>query len=160
MTVENQKVITINYTLKNAEGEIIDQSNDGSFCYLHGAQNIIPGLENALTGKAKDEKINIVIPPEEAYGEYNAAITQIVDRAMFGDQELEVGMQFQAQGEDGGMILITISAIDGDNITIDGNHPLAGVTLHYDVHVVDVRDATEEELSHGHVHSHGHSCEH
>lgn len=160
MTVENQKVITINYTLKNADGEIIDQSNDGSFCYLHGAQNIIPGLENALTGKTKDEKINIVIPPEEAYGEYNSAITQIVDRAMFGDEELEVGMQFQAQGEDGGLILITISAIDGDNITIDGNHPLAGVTLHYDVHVVDVRDATEEELSHGHVHSHGHSCEH
>ena len=160
MTIENQKVVTINYTLKDDDGKIIDASNDGSFCYLHGASNIIPGLENALTGKTKDDKFNIVIEPEDAYGEYNAAVTQVVERAMFGDQDLEVGMQFHAQSEDGGLIMITISKIDGDDITIDGNHPLAGVRLHYEVHVADIRDATEDELSHGHVHQHGHSCNH
>ena len=163
MTIENQKAVTINYTLKDDQGEIIDQSSDGSFCYLHGADNIIPGLENALTGKSKDEKFNLVIKPEDAYGEYNSAFTQVVEKSMFeqdqGD-ELQVGMQFNAQGEDGGMVMITISAIDGDKVTIDGNHPLAGITLHYDVHVVDVRDATEEELSHGHIHQHGDSCSH
>ncbi|MCW9012622.1 MAG: peptidylprolyl isomerase [Gammaproteobacteria bacterium] len=160
MTIENQKVVTINYTLKDDEGKLIDASNDGSFCYLHGASNIIPGLEDALTGKTKDDKFNIVIDPKDAYGEYNSAITQVVDRAMFGEEEVAVGQQFHAQAEDGGMVMITISKVDGDDITIDGNHPLAGVTLHYEVHVADIRDATEEELSHGHVHSHGHSCEH
>jgi FKBP-type peptidyl-prolyl cis-trans isomerase SlyD len=163
MTIQNQKAVTINYTLKDDQGEIIDQSNDGSFCYLHGADNIIPGLENALTGKSKDEKLDLVIKPEDAYGEYNAAFSQVVEKSMFEQdqsEELQVGMQFHAQGEDGGMVMITISAIDGDKVTIDGNHPLAGITLHYDVHIVDVRDATEEELSHGHIHQHGESCNH
>ncbi|MDH5484608.1 MAG: peptidylprolyl isomerase [Gammaproteobacteria bacterium] len=160
MTVENNKVITINYTLTNDQGEIIDESNDGSFCYIHGADNIIPGLEKELHGKAKGDKLKLVIQPEDAYGEYNAAITQVVERAMFGDEEVEVGMQFHAEADEGGMVMITISEINGDQITIDGNHPLAGVTLHYDVDVHDIRDATEEELSHGHVHVHGHSCSH
>lgn len=163
MTIQNQKAVTINYTLKDDEGEILDQSHDGSFCYLHGANNIIPGLENALTGKNKDDQFQIVIKPEEAYGEYNPAFTQVVERSMFDEAQagdIQVGMQFHSQTEDGAMIMITISKIDGDNITIDGNHPLAGITLHYEVQVVDVRDATEEEINHGHIHQHGHSCSH
>ena len=160
MTVANNKVVTINYTLKNDQGVTIDESNDGSFSYIHGAENIIPGLESELTGKSKGDKFNLVIQPEDAYGTYNAAITQVVDRAMFGDEEIEVGMQFHAEAEEGQMIMITIAEINGDQVTIDGNHPLAGVTLHYDVDVIDIRDATEDELSHGHVHSHGHSCSH
>lgn len=160
MTVEDNKVITINYTLTNDQGETIDESNDGSFCYLHGADNIIPGLEKELSGRAKGDKFKLVIQPEDAYGEYNTAITQVVERAMFGDEAVEVGMQFHAEADEGGMVMITISEINGDQITIDGNHPLAGVTLHYDVNVCDIRDATEEELSHGHVHSHDHSCSH
>lgn len=163
MKIENNKAITLNYTLKDDKDTIIDESNNASFIYLHGANNIIPGLENALTGRVKDDKFNLVIQPEDAYGEYNPKITQVVDRAMFDTEqagELQVGMQFQSQAEDGAMMIITISEINGDQITIDGNHPLAGTTLHYDVHVVDVRDATEEELSHGHIHAHGESCGH
>ena len=161
MTIQNEKVVTIDYVLKDDQGVLIDQSQDGSFCYLHGANNIIPGMEDALTGKTKGDEFNLVIEPKDAYGEYNAAITQVVDRSMFDtDEEITVGMQFHAQNEQGQMVVISISKIDGDQITIDGNHPLAGVTLHYDIKVVDVRDATDEEISHGHVHTHGSSCEH
>lgn len=163
MTIQNQKAVTLNYTLKNDENKIIDQSNDASFCYLHGYNNIIPGLENSLTGKNKDEKFDLVIKPEDAYGEYKSSMTQEVDKSMFDQEQtgdITVGMQFHSQSEDGAMITITVREINGDKITIDGNHPLAGITLHYNVHVVDVRDATKEEISHGHIHQHGHSCSH
>ena len=163
MKIENNKAITLNYTLKDDKGETIDESNNSSFIYLHGANNIIPGLEESLTGRVKDDKFDLVIKPENAYGEYNPKFTQTVDRGMFDTAEagdLEVGMQFQSQSEDGAMMVITISEISGDQVTIDGNHPLAGITLHYNVHIAEVRDATEEEISHGHIHSHGESCGH
>lgn len=161
MNIQDNKVITINYVLKDEKGELIDESRDGSFCYLHGAQNIIPGMETALTGKTKGDEFKLVIEPAEAYGEYNPGMTQVVDRTMFSpDENIEAGMQFQAQDEHGHLMIITVSNVEGDQITIDGNHPLAGVTLHYDIEVVDVRDATEEELSHGHVHAHGSACSH
>ena len=163
MKIENNKAITLNYTLKNDQGETIDESNNASFIYLHGCNNIIPGLEDALTGRSKEDKFDLTIKPEDAYGEYNPKITQVVERSMFDtaqSDELEVGMQFQSQTEEGAMVMITISEINGDNITIDGNNPLAGITLHYNVHVIDIRDATEEEVSHGHIHAHGESCGH
>jgi len=163
MTIAINKAVTLNYTLKDDQGEMLDQSNDASFIYLHGANNIIPGLEDALTGRVKDDKFDLVIKPEDAYGEHNPEFTQVVDRSMFDQAQagdLEAGMQFQSQAEDGAMMIITISEVNGDKITIDGNHPLAGITLHYDVHVVDVRDATEEEITHGHIHAHGESCGH
>ena len=159
MKITADKVITLNYILKDDEGVVIDQSSDASFAYLHGHNNIIPGLENALTDKEKGDSFNLVIEPKDAYGEYNAAITQVIPRESFGDAELEVGMQFHAESDVGQPVLITISEINGDDITIDGNPPLAGVTLHYDVDIMDVRDATAEELSHGHVHSAG-GCGH
>jgi len=161
MLIDNNKVITINYTLKDDTGKLIDESNDGSFCYLHGADNIIPGMEQALHGKTKDDQLELSLKPEEAYGEYVEALTQVVDRAMFDvDDTIEAGMQFHAQSENGQTIMITVTQVDGDNITIDGNHPLAGETLHYDITVIDIRDATEEEISHGHVHTPGHDHEH
>lgn len=161
MLIDNNKVITINYTLKNDDGNLIDESNDGSFCYLHGADNIIPGMEQALHGKSKDDQLQLSLKPEQAYGEYIEALTQVVDRAMFDvNDTIEAGMQFQAQSENGQIIMITVTEVDGDNVTIDGNHPLAGETLHYDITVIDVRDATEEEISHGHVHMPGHSHDH
>lgn len=161
MLIDNNKVITINYTLKDDDGKLIDESNDGSFCYLHGADNIIPGMEQALHGKSKDDQLQLSLTPEEAYGEYVEALTQVVDRAMFDvNDTIEAGMQFQAQSENGQMIMITVTNVDGDNVTIDGNHPLAGETLHYDITVIDVRDATEEEISHGHVHMPGHHHDH
>lgn len=160
MKITSDKVITINYILKDDQGVVIDQSSDASFAYLHGHQNIIPGLENALEEKEKGDSFSLVIEPKDAYGEYNPQITQVIPRSAFGDVELEVGMQFHAESDVGQPVLITISEINGDDITIDGNPPLAGVTLHYDVDVMDVRDATAEELSHGHVHAHGEGCGH
>jgi len=159
MKITADKVITINYILKDDEGVVIDQSSDASFAYLHGHSNIIPGLENALTDKEIGDSFSLVIEPKDAYGEYNPAITQVIPRESFGDAEVEVGMQFHAESDVGQPVLITISEINGDDITIDGNPPLAGVTLHYDVDIMEIRDATAEELSHGHVHAAG-GCGH
>ncbi|VAW67914.1 FKBP-type peptidyl-prolyl cis-trans isomerase SlyD [hydrothermal vent metagenome] len=160
MNITADKAITINYTLKDNDGKLIDESNDASFIYLHGHGNIIPGLEAALDNKTKGDTFSLVLEPKDAYGEYNEAITQTISRAAFGDETIEVGMQFHAEGDDGQPVMITISEVNGDDITIDGNPPLAGVTLNYEVEVMDVRDATEEELSHGHIHAHGESCGH
>ena len=160
MNITSNKVITINYILKDQEGELIDKSEDSSFVYLHGHNNIIPGLEAALENRSKGDSFSLVLEPKDAYGEYNPEITQTIPRDAFGGAELEVGMQFHAESDSGHPVLITISEINGDDITIDGNPPLAGVTLHYDVEVMDIRDATDEELSHGHIHAHGESCGH
>lgn len=160
MNIIADKAITINYTLKDDEGKLIDESNDSKFIYLHGHSNIIPGLEAALDNKTKGDTFDLVLEPKDAYGEYNPAITQTIKRSAFGEEAIEAGMQFHAEGDDGNPVLITISEINGDDVTIDGNPPLAGVTLNYAVEVMDVRDATEEELSHGHIHSHGESCGH
>lgn len=162
MTIQAQKVITINYTLRDQAGAVIDQSQDGSFCYLHGANNIIPGLEKALDGRKQGEEFKVTLPPAEAYGEYNPSLTQIVERDMFenGD-EIAVGMQFHAQSDDGHFISITVTEVNGDKVTVDGNPPLAGATLFYDVNVIDIRDASDEEIQHGHVHgAHGHHHDH
>ncbi|VAW65181.1 FKBP-type peptidyl-prolyl cis-trans isomerase SlyD [hydrothermal vent metagenome] len=160
MIITTDKATTINYTLNDSDGKLIDESKDSSFIYLHGHGNIIPGLESALEGKSAGEIFNLIIEPADAYGEYNPAITQTVPRQAFGGEAIEVGMQFNAESDDDHPVLITISEISGDEITIDGNPPLAGVTLHYAVEVMDVRDATEKELSHGHIHAHGESCGH
>lgn len=158
MQIENNRVVSIAYTLKDNDDNVIDQSSDGSFCYLHGASNIIPGLEDALTGKMAGDELSVSIPPEEAYGVRDAAREQEVPRSAFPpEQEIEVGMQFHAQGPEGQAIMVTISKVEDDTITVDGNHPLASVHLNFDVKVMDIRDASPEELEHGHVHGpHGH----
>lgn len=126
--------------------------------YLHGKGNIIAGLEEALVGKAAGDKFNVTIAPQDAYGEFMDNMTQTVDKSMFaGIDELEVGMQFHADVNHGSGI-VTIVAIEDDQVTLDGNHPLAGETLIFDVEVLDVRDATADELAHGHVHGAG--CHH
>ncbi len=153
MQIEDKKIVVMNYTLTTDDGEVLDQSSDGSFAYLHGADNIIAGLENALTGKVVGDTLNVKVLPDEGYGERNDEMLQVVGKEMFeSDDELEVGSQFHAEGPDGQPIMITVAAIEGDNITIDGNHPLAGVNLNFDVSIIDIRDASEEEISHGHVH--------
>jgi len=159
MQIADKKVVSIHYTLTNGEGEVIDSSRDAEpLVYLHGAQNIIPGLEAALVGKAVGDELEVSIEPADAYGEYNAEMTQVVPREMFeGVDELEAGMEFQAETAQGVQV-IRIAAVDGDEITIDGNHPLAGVQLHFAVNVTEVREATEDELTHGHVHGAG--CDH
>ena len=156
MTIAENKVVTLHYTLTDNEGTVIDKSDDGSFLYLHGASNIIPGLENALTGKKSGEELKVTVEPEEAYGVRDDARLESVPREMFPeDTEIETGMQFHAEGPEGQMITVSVVEVSDDTVTIDGNHPLAGVQLNFDVKVVDIRDASAEELEHGHVHGPG-----
>ena len=156
MQLTKDKVATLNYTLKDKDNNVIDQSTDASFTYLHGAKNIIPGLENALEGKQAGDELNVVIEPEDAYGERSLEQIQRVPRNMFPPEaDIKEGMQFQAQSPNGAPLIVTVTAIDGDEVVVDGNHPMAGMQLHFDVELVDVRDATEEELEHGHVHGPG-----
>jgi FKBP-type peptidyl-prolyl cis-trans isomerase SlyD len=156
MQIEKHRVVTLAYTLKDNDDRVIDQSDDGSFCYLHGASNIIPGLENALTGKVAGDELSVSIPPEEGYGVHDVEKTQAVPREMFpAEEEIVPGMQFHAQGPDGHQLVVTVVKVDDNRVTVDGNHPLAGVQLNFDVKVLEVRDATGEEITHGHVHGPG-----
>ncbi len=156
MQIAKNRVVSIHYTLKNDAGSVIDSSAGGDpLVYLHGAQNIIPGLERALEGKVADDTLAVSIEAADAYGEYNKALTQVVPSNMFeGVDKLEPGMEFQAQTEQGVQV-IRIAEVNGDEITIDGNHPLAGERLHFDVTVDAVREASAEELEHGHIHTEG-----
>ncbi|WP_286784605.1 MULTISPECIES: peptidylprolyl isomerase [Pseudomonas] len=157
MLIAANKAVSIDYTLTNDAGEVIDSSAGGApLAYLQGAGNIIVGLEKALEGKKIGDQVKVAIEPEDAYGEYSAELVTTLSRAMFeGVDELEVGMQFHASGPDGGMQIVTIRDLDGDDVTVDGNHPLAGQRLNFDVTVVDVRDASAEEIAHGHIHGEG-----
>ena len=156
MTIAENKVVTLHYTLTDDAGTVIDKSDDGSFLYLHGASNIIPGLENALTGKSSGDELKVTVSPEEGYGERDDARKEEVPREMFpADTDIEPGMQFHAEGPEGQMITVTVAEVSDDTVTVDGNHPLAGVQLNFDVKVVEVRDASAEELEHGHVHGPG-----
>lgn len=157
MLIAANKAVAIDYTLTNDAGEVIDSSAGAApLVYLHGAGNIIAGLEKALVGKQAGDEITAVVEPEEAYGEYSAELVTTLSRAMFeGVEELEVGMQFHASGPGGGMQIVTIRDIDGDDVTVDGNHPLAGQRLSFQVKVVSVRDASAEEVAHGHIHGEG-----
>jgi len=156
MQIEDKKVVALHYTLTDNDGAVIDKSDDGSFAYLHGAMNIIPGLEKALTGKAAGDELNVSVSPEEGYGERDETMLQEVPKSMFeADNNIEVGNQFHAQGPDGEMLAVTVMEVNDENVVVDGNHPLAGIELNFDVKVKKVRDASEEELEHGHVHGPG-----
>ena len=153
MSITEKKVVTINYTLKDDDGNVIDSAQDGSFAYLHGADNIIPGLEQALEGKTEGESLSVSVEPANGYGERNDSMSQVVSKEMFeGDEEISVGMQFHAEAPDGQPVVVTVTHLDGDNVTVDGNHPLAGVNLNFEVDIVTIRDASDEEMEHGHVH--------
>lgn len=147
-------VVSMHYKLTDATGQLLD-SSEGSdpLNYLHGSGNIIPGLERALVGKVEGDSLQVQVEPGDAYGESNPELVQVVDRAAFqGVESVEVGMAFEARGPDGAAQRIVVAAIDGDQITVDANHPLAGQQLNFDVEVVGVREATAEEIEHGHVH--------
>ncbi|EED35455.1 fkbp-type peptidyl-prolyl cis-trans isomerase ilpa [Luminiphilus syltensis NOR5-1B] len=156
MQVGSNKVISLDYTLRNDAGDVIDQSApDAPLSYLHGHNNLIPGLEAALEDKAQGDQVEAIIPPEEAYGAYNEQLIQDVPREMFqGIEHIEPGMQFQTQTAQGPQ-LVTVKEANDDSVKIDGNHVLAGETLHFDVTIKDVREASAEELEHGHVHGPG-----
>ncbi len=159
MQISQNKVAVITYTLTDTEGTIIDKATVAEpFSLIQGTGNIIPGLEAALEGKKAGDKINTTIDPNDAYGERNDSLTQVLSKEMFsGVDTIEAGMQFHTQTEQG-LSVVTVTDIAEKEVTVDANHPLAGVTLNFEVDIIKVRDATEDELEHGHVHGVG--CNH
>ena len=158
MAIDTDSVVSIHYTLKDDTGTVLDRSEAGEpLAYLHGHGNLIPGLEQELTGKNSGDELTVTVPAAQGYGEYDERLVQSVPRrSLRGIKEVKVGMRLHAQSAEGTQAL-TVTKILGDMVTRDGNHPLAGKSLHFDVRIEEVRAATEEELSHGHVHGpHGH----
>ena len=158
MQVQKNKVVGIDYKLTDGSGKMIDSSKDhGPLYYIQGVGSLIPGLENALEGKTSGTNLTVTIPAKDGYGERNDSLCQSVPRAQFETEEgLELGMQFEVETEQGELV-VTVTKIDGDLVTVDGNHPLAGMDLTFDVTIKEIREATTEELAHGHVHGeHGH----
>ena len=156
MEISSDRVVTIHYTLKDDSGTVLDSSAGGEpLAYIQGHGNLVSGLEKALEGKEHGSNLAVVVAPAEGYGERDEALIQRVPkRTLQGSGDIKKGMQFQARTDDG-MRLFTVTAVIGDMVTLDGNHPLADQTLHFDIEVVGVREATAEELEHGHVHGAG-----
>lgn len=154
--IEENKVVSLNYTVKDDADQVIDTSEGGEpLLYLHGHNNIIPGLENHLKGKAAGDEFEVTVQPADGYGEYNEEMVQVVPRSAFeGVESVEPGMVFTAQTQ-GGPVQLMVTGVEGDDITVDPNHPLAGKVLHFSGSVIEVRDASQEELDHGHVHGPG-----
>jgi len=158
MKISKHSVGIIHYTLKGDDGEVLDSSvGQEPLAYLQGHGNLIAGLEKDLVGKEAGDKFQSTVAPKEGYGEYDKGLEMEVPKSQFdGDADINVGMQFQAQIGERPQVF-TVTEVEGDKIKINGNHALAGETLHFDVEVVEVRKATKEELEHGHVHGpHGH----
>lgn len=154
LTVADDMVVYFNYTLRDDEGNVLDSSEGDAMPYLHGAENIVPGLEAQMEGRSVGDKFTAVVAPEDGYGLAEEPIE--LGRDFFPeDVEVEIGMDFAMESEDGEYFEVTVSRIDGDTVWIDPSHPLAGVTLHFEVEITEIRPATAEEISHGHAHGPG-----
>jgi FKBP-type peptidyl-prolyl cis-trans isomerase SlyD len=152
MQITKNKVAGIHYTLRDNTGTVIDTSDGREpLYYLHGSGNLILGMEEGLEGKSPGDKFDLKISPDKGYGEKDPAMTQKVPRSAFGGQEVKKGMKFST--EQGAVV--TVTDVGLDSITVDANHPLAGVELNFAVEIMEVRNATKEELDHGHVHGPG-----
>jgi FKBP-type peptidyl-prolyl cis-trans isomerase SlyD len=151
--IEKNRVVTLHYTLRDEQGTVIDSSSGRApLSYLHGKNNLIPGLEEALSGKSAGDEFDVTVPPERGYGRRDDRLVQIVPRSRFAENlELTPGMQVRASGPQGAR-MVTVVRVERDFVTVDANHPLAGRTLYFSVAVTEVRKATHEEVSHGHVH--------
>jgi FKBP-type peptidyl-prolyl cis-trans isomerase SlyD len=162
MRVADKSAVTLSYALHLGDGVIVEKSEpEEPLSYLHGFGQIVPGLEKALEGLSAGESKRVVVPPEEGYGVRDETRIQVVPQAAFEGETVAVGDEFTAIGPDGMPTPMKIVAVAGDRVTIDLNHPLAGATLHFSIDILGVREATEEELEHGHVHGeddheHGH----
>ncbi|KAB8172192.1 peptidylprolyl isomerase [Lysobacter maris] len=156
MEIADRRVASFHYTLTDDAGQVIDSSSGRDpLSYLHGAGNIVAGLEKALAGKQAGDKLKVDVAPEEGYGVRHDGLVQQVPREAFqGIDNVQPGMQFQAQTGNG-PLLVTVTEVGEGTITVDGNHPLAGKTLHFDVEITEVREATEDEQQHGHTHGAG-----
>lgn len=155
--IKQHSVVTMHYELKDAAGEVLDSSaGQEPLTYLHGAGNIIVGLEEELLGKAIGDQVLAVVSAEKGYGQPVDALIQTVPKEAFGEEidKVEVGMRFQAETEQG-PVPVVVTAMDSDTVTVDGNHPLAGKELHFNVSIEEIRDASQEEIDHGHVHGPG-----
>lgn len=157
ITIVEGSIVSLAYVLKNSDGDILDQSSDKEpMVYLHGSGQIIPGLETALTGLRPGDKKLVCVEPLDAYGEFDEELCITVSKDQLPtDAALEEGMQFETNTPDGNRVIFTVESIVGEEIKLDGNHPLAGETLTFDIEVLSVRDATEDEKSHGHAHGPG-----
>lgn len=155
MKISKNNVVQMHYKLTNKEGRLLDESDDQPFAYLHGHGQIVPGLESQLEGKSKGDSLNVVVAPHDAYGEYSEDLLVSVEKSQLAEiPNLSVGMEVQGESPEGTNIF-TVVEIKDDQVTLDGNHPLAGETLTFDVNIVSIREATEEELAHGHAHGDG-----
>jgi FKBP-type peptidyl-prolyl cis-trans isomerase SlyD len=156
-TIKNGKVVSISYTLTNDNNDVLDQSQPNQpLEYLHGSYNIIPGLEKELEGLKVGDAKKVKVAPADGYGEFDESLVFAAPRQNFpADAELEVGMQFQTMGDEQQPMVIRIIELEDDKVVVDGNHPLAGQTLFFDVKVEGMRDASESEVAHGHIHHGG-----
>jgi len=152
--IQDGSVVTLAYKLKNPDGQLLDESPDNEpLVYLHGGSQIVPGLENALKGLTPGSKKDVVVQPEDGYGEVSPELRFEVKKEQFNSTgPVEVGMQFQAEHPSGQILIFRVEEVKEDTIKVDGNHPLAGVPLHFSVEIIGVRDATAEEKAHGHAH--------
>ena len=159
MIIIDKSVVTIHFKLTDDDGKLIDSSEgQDPLVYMHGTNSIIPGLERELDGKTTGDKMQVTVQPEDGYGKINPDLIQEVPRSAFqGVDDIQPGMQFEAKNPEGHRQLITIQEVADNSVTVNGNHPLAGQVLHFEISVEDVREATEEEISHGHAHAPGHS---
>lgn len=156
MKVADQSVVSFHFTLKDDGGQVLDSSSGSEpLTYLHGSGGIVPGLEEALTGRATGDKFNVSLPPDKGYGQRDERLVQKIPQDQFPNSgAVKPGMQFQVNSPGGPMILTVTSVANGE-VTVDANPELAGQTLHFDIEVTEVRKATEDELSHGHAHGPG-----
>jgi FKBP-type peptidyl-prolyl cis-trans isomerase SlyD len=146
------KVVTMRYVLTGQDGKILEESGAEGIDYLHGAGNIVPGLEKQMNGRAVGDKLKAEVLPAEGYGERRGKPQPVPRTAFPADVELQVGMEFMAEGPDGAPMPLWIVGITSDSVEVDGNHPLAGLTLTFDVEILAIRSATQDELAHGHPH--------
>jgi FKBP-type peptidyl-prolyl cis-trans isomerase SlyD len=161
MKIGDKKAVSIEFTLKDQQGEVMETSvGKDPLWYLHGEGNLVPGLEKALDGKEPGETVDVTLAPADAYGEHDEKEIRKVPLRKLKAPKIQVGGRYQLQEKDGVRVVV-VKSVSGDYAQIDGNHPLAGQTLHFIVKVMEVRDATEDELQHGHVHdAHGHGHHH
>ncbi|MEC4087430.1 peptidylprolyl isomerase [Pseudoalteromonas rubra] len=159
MKIAPNTVVKMHYAVLDNDDNSIDNTfDDEPLEFIVGTGYLISGLEEALMSKQAGDKLSVSVEPQNGYGERHDNLMQAVPKSMFEDMEVEVGMQFRATTDDGEQTVIVIG-VEGDDVIVDGNHPLAGITLNFDVEILEVREATAEELAHGHVHSEG-GCAH
>ena len=161
--IKQGSVVSMTYRLTNGSGEEVDRADRNEpFTYLHGYGQIVPGLEKALTGLLVGSKKQVTVAPAEGYGEIEPQLRTHASKKQFPpDANLQVGMRFAADDGSGHPIVFMITGLNGDDVALDGNHPLAGETLNFDVEILGIREATPEEIAHGHAHGeHGHDHHH